>query len=217
MRKYIQKVSSYAMVGGLGALLVLGLSGCEKKEEHQEQNQNSGTFTEAAKKEGAFVIIEEVAPGQYKIAEEYPSSKTRVILRDLNGTERILSQEELDRLVKEEAAKIDANQSPLVNPQIQNNMSLGEVLLASAAGAIIGAWLGNKLFGNPTYQERRQQTYKSPTVFQRSQNSFNRGSTLTRSGTTTTTKSGFFSKTTSTTTTPSKSGTTTTKSFSFGG
>ena len=173
------------MVGGLGAILVMGLSGCEKKEEHQN------AFSEAQKKQGAFVVIEETEPGVYRIAEEYPSSTTRVILRDVNGTERILSQEELDRLVKQEAAKIEQGQSPLVNPQIHSGMSLGEVILASAAGAIIGSWLGSKLFGNPTYQQRRQQTYKNPTVYQRSQNAFKKGSTFAKKSATTK-KSGFF-------------------------
>ncbi len=185
MKRFLQKVSNYAMVGGLGALLVVGLSGCEQK----EQNQNA--FSEAQKKQGAFVVIEETAPGVYRIAEEYPSSTTRVILRDVNGTERILSKEELDRLVQQEAAKIEQGQSPLVNPQLHNSMSLGEVILASAAGAIIGSWLGNKLFGNPTYQQRRQQTYKNPTVYQRSQNAFKKGASFTKKSSVTK-KSGFF-------------------------
>jgi hypothetical protein len=171
------------MVGGLGALLVMGLSGCEKKEE--------SAFSEAQKKQGAFVVIEETAPGVYQIAEEYPSSTTRVILRDINGSERILSQEELDRLVKQEAAKIERGQSPLVNPELHSGMSLGEVILASAAGAIIGSWLGNKLFNNPTYQQRRQQTYKNPSVYQRSQNAFKKGSAFTKKSSTTK-RSGFF-------------------------
>ena len=173
------------MVGGLGALLLFGATGCEQKEQ-----SSSNAFAEAAKKQGAFVVIEETAPGVYRIAEEYPSSRTRVILRDINGTERVLSQQELNELVKKEAAKIEANQSALVNPSIHNQMSLGEVILASAAGAIIGAWLGNKLFNNPTYQQRRTQTYKSPSVYQRSKNAFTKKSTFTTKKSPT--KSGFF-------------------------
>ena len=162
------------MVGGLGALLLFSATGCEQKE-HQG---SSNTFSEAAKKEGAFVVVEETAPGVYRIAEEYPSSTTRVILRDLNGTERVLSQQELDELVKKEAAKIEANQSALTNPSIHNQMGLGEVLLSSMAGAIIGAWIGNKLFNNPTYQQRRTQSYKSPSVYERSKNAFTKKSTF---------------------------------------
>ena len=203
---YIKKISSYAMVGGLGALLVMGITGCEKKE--QEQNQHA--FSEAAQKQGAFVVIEETAPGKYKIVEEYPSSQTRVILRELNGTERILSKEELDRLVKAEAAKIEANQSPLTNPSLQSSggMGLAETILASAAGAIIGSWIGSKLFGNPTYQQQRQQSYKNPTVYERSKNAFsNKKSSFKPSSTTK--KSGFFA--------PKKSLSTKRSFFSFGG
>ncbi|BCD61544.1 hypothetical protein NitYY0826_C0399 [Nitratiruptor sp. YY08-26] len=185
--KLLKQVSSYAMVGGLGALLVLGLTGCEEKQQHKETN----AFSEAAKKQGAFVVIEETAPGQYKIAEEYPSSTTRVILRELNGKERILSKEELDKLIAAEAKKIEANQSPLVNPEIHSGMSLGEVILASAAGAIIGSWLGNKLFNNPTYQQRRHQTFKNPSAYQRSVKSFQKAQTPKKSSNV---KSGFFKK-----------------------
>ncbi len=192
-----KKVSSYVAVGGLGALLVTGLAGCEKKEEN--------ILSQAAKKEGAFVVVQEVRPGEYKIVEEYPSATTRVILRDFNGSERILSKEELDRLVAQEAKKIEANQSPLTNPQIHSGMSLGEVILASAAGAIIGSWLGNKLFQNPTYQQRRQQSFKTPSAYQRSVKSFEKKSFTKK---TAPVKSGFFSKPT----------TSTKKSFfSFGG
>jgi len=219
--KFIKKASSYAMVGGLGALLVMGLSGCEQKS-NEEQAQQNNAFTQASQKQGAFVVIEEVKPGEYKIVEEYPSSKTRVILRDVNGTERVLTQEELDKLVKQEAQKIEQNQSALVNPQLQSptgGLSLGEAILASAAGAIIGSWIGSKLFNNPTYEQRRRASFKTPSAYERSVNSFrNRtlSSPLKRSTTTTQPKSGFFSpsKTTKTTTTTK---TTPTKSFSFGG
>lgn len=190
------------MVGGLGAFLIMGITGCEQK---SSQNQNNA-FEEAVQKQGAFVVIQEVSPGSYKIVEEYPSSQTRVILRDINGSERILSKEELDRLVKEEAKKIENNQSSLTNPQIHSQMSLGEIILASAAGAIIGSWLGSKLFKNPTYQQQRQKSYSSPSVYQRSVESFKKRKTASFNKSSST-KSGFFSKT----------GQSSKSSFSFGG
>jgi hypothetical protein len=160
MRKYIQKISEYAIAGGVGAVLLFGLSGCEEKVEDRS------TF---AQKEGAMVVIEEVRPGEYRIVEEQPSSSTRVILRDVNGTERILSQEEIEELVRQGARMAQEGKSALTNPQIHSGgMSLGEVILASAAGAIVGSWIGSKLFGNQTYQARRHESYKSPTVYERS-------------------------------------------------
>ncbi len=191
------------MVGGLGALLIMGISGCEQK---SEQSQSGGTFSEAAKKHGAFVVIQEVSPGNYKIVEEYPSAQTRVILRDINGTERILSKEELDRLVAQEAPKIESGQSPLVNPEMHSGgLSLGEAILASAAGAIIGSWIGSKLFQNPNYQRQRARSFKNPSAYQRSVKSFQKKSNFSPK---TTKRSGFFS---------GRSGSTKRSFFSFGG
>ena len=153
MLKHIKRVASYAAVGGFGAIVIAGLAGCGSNDNGGE----SSALNEAAQKTGAFVIIEETAPGKYKVLEEYPSSETRVVLKDINGTERVLSKEEMDKLIAEENAKIDAGTSNLTGSNAQNaqlssgGMSLGETLLASAAGAIIGSWIGNKLFNNPGY------------------------------------------------------------------
>ena len=166
----LRKISNYAMVGGLGAILVVGLVGCGDKKEDNTQN----AFQEASQKKGAFVVIQETAPNQYKIVEEYPASETRVILKTLDGKEKILSKEELDKLIKKADKKIESNQSPLTNPEMSSGgMSLGETILASAAGAIIGSWIGSKLFNNPTYQQQRQRSY-TPSAYQRSKDSFKR-------------------------------------------
>lgn len=185
MKPLIKKISTYAAVGSLGAVIVVGLSGCE-------QRQGGDTFTQASQKVGAFVVIDEVAKGEYKIAEEYPGDQTRVILREMDGNERILTQREIDDMVAREGAKIDAGTSPLTNPELSSGgMSLGETILASAAGAIIGSWIGSKLFNNPTYQQNRQRSYKTPSAYTRSTNSFNKARAL--AGTKSTrTKSGFF-------------------------
>ena len=189
MKHYLKKISTYAMVGSLGAVAMFAMSGCEQKPKGE-----GDAFTQASQRQGAFVVIDEVAPGTYKIAEEYPSDTTRVILRKLDGTEKILSKEELDALVAEEAKKIEAGESALTQPQMSGGgLSLGEAILASAAGAIIGSWIGSKLFNNPNYQQNRQRGYKSPSAYQRSVNSFNkakRSRTATRS--TRSTRSGFF-------------------------
>lgn len=184
--KHIKKISNYAMIGGFGAFAVLGLVGCESKVEQD------AAFSQASKAVGAFVVIEEVSPKNYQVISEYPSEETRIILKDLSGNERILSKEELDKLVKEEEAKINSNQSPLTNPSLSSGgMSLGETILASAAGAIIGSWLGGKLFNSPAYNQQRQSAYKSPQAYSRSVNSFNKAKT---SGvkSTSSKKSGFF-------------------------
>lgn len=141
--KYIRKISDYMIAGGIGVLVIASMQGCEKKED------NKNVLVDAAKTQGALVIVDEIAPGEYKIAEEYPSSTTRVIVRKPDGSERILTQTEIDALVKEEAAKIDNNTSALTNPSIgSGQMGLGGILLSSIAGAMIRP-------GMPLFLQRR--------------------------------------------------------------
>ena len=113
----------------------------------------------------------------------------------------------MDALIKEEAAKIDNGTSALTQPDAQmsqqGGMGLGEAILASAAGAIIGSWIGSKLFGNQNYQNNRKAGYKSPSTYSRSANSFSKSSSGTKS-----TRSGFFG---------SQSGSTRSGTSSFGG
>lgn len=207
-KNHIKKISDYAMVGGLGSLLAVGLVGCgDNSSNNQQQNQNNSTFTNASQQQGAFVVVEQSADGQYKIADEFPASKTTIVLRTPDGNERILSQEEIDKLVKEEEAKIDAGTSPLTNPEAQlssGGMGLGGVLLSSIAGAMIGSWLGNKLFNNQNFQNQKAAQYKSPQTYSKSQSSFNKPAATTNSSTGAK-KTGFFGGNSSSNTTNSSS------------
>lgn len=184
--QYIRKISDYMIAGGIGVMVIATMQGCEQKDD------TKNVLADAAKTQGALVIVDEVSPGEYKIAEEYPSSTTRVIVRKPDGSERILSQTEIDALVKEEAAKIDNNTSALTNPSMSSGqMGLGGVLLSSIAGAMIGSWIGNKLFNNQNYQSQRATTYKSPQAYSRSSTSFNKPMSSSTSSSATK-SSGFF-------------------------
>ncbi len=178
--KYINKLSTIAAATGLGTLLSTGVTGCTDTN-HQQQEQ--------VQAKGAFVIIEESAPGKYQIKDEFPAEETRIVLKKLDGTEKVLTKPELDALIKEEEAKIDNGTSNLTkeNPQVQQGMGLGETIMASMAGAMLGAWIGNKLFGNQNYQNNRKAGYKSPSTYSKSQNSFNKAKKSTSSK-----RSGFF-------------------------
>ncbi len=194
---FLKKISNYAMVGGLGSLLITSFAGCEDKNNGQGVGQGD-TITNASQKQGAFVIVEKTPQGGYQIVDEYPSSKTTIVLRE-GQNERILSKAEVDQLVAQEAQKIDNGTSNLTNPnQAQvsgGGMSLGETLLASAAGAMIGAYIGNKLFNNSNYQSKRRTSYKSPSTYSKSVNSFNKAKTSRNSSKSTsssTKKSGYF-------------------------
>lgn len=209
---HIKKISNYTMVGGLGAILVMGLVGCENKSSNNQNQGQSDAFTNASQKQNAFVIIEESVDGKYSIADEFPATKTTVVLRKPDGSERILTQEEIDALVKEEAAKIDSGTSPLTNSEVSGGMGLGGVLLSSIAGAMLGSWIGNKLFNNQNYQNQRKAQYKSPQTYSRSQSSFSKAA---KSSTTNSNskKSGFFGKKSGS----SKSGSFFGRSSGFGG
>jgi hypothetical protein len=177
--KYIKSLSSIA-VTGLGTVLLTGVTGCTQQQQEQQQAK------------GAFVIIEETTPGRYQIKDEFPADETRIVLKKLDGSEKVLTKPELDALIKEEAAKIDNGTSNLTkeqNAQVtqQGGMGLGETILASAAGYMIGAWIGSKLFGNQNFQNNRKAGYKSPSTYSKSKNSFNKPRKSTSSK-----KGGFF-------------------------
>lgn len=166
--KKVKKISEFGLMGGLGVAVILALNGCDNATQNAQSTKNA----QNAVKNGAFVIIEEQEDGSYKILEEYPSDTTRVLLKAKDGTERMLSNDEIDGLLKAENSAIDAGTSELTNPS-GTGLSLGGAILASAAGAIIGSWIGNKLFSNQNYQTQQRTSYKSPQAYERSQNSFN--------------------------------------------
>lgn len=193
--KHFKKISNYTMVGGLGAVLVLGLTGCEDKGTQGQNQGQSNAFSQASQAQGAFVVIEELPQGGYTIADEFPSNKTTIVLRKPDGSERILTDAEIQALVKEEERKIDNGTSPLTNPDAaqltDGGMGLGGILLSSIAGAMIGSWLGNKLFNNQNFQNQRKANYKSPQTYSRSQSSFSKTAPTSKTSSSSK-KSGFF-------------------------
>lgn len=160
--KHIKKIAEIALISSFGVLSAGILAGCQS---NSEQNAP----------QGAFVILQELSNGKYQVLEEYPSNETRVVVKGLDGTERILSQSEIDALMAQENEKIERGTSNLTNQNAQmssGGMGLGEAILASAAGAILGSWIGSKLFNNPGYQSQRQSAYKNPSAYNRSVESF---------------------------------------------
>jgi len=103
------------------------------------------------------------------------------VLRE-NGEERILSKEEIDALLKEEQARIengtsDLTKSPEEERANDGGMGLGGAILSSMAGAILGSYIGSKLFNNQNYQSQRSTRYQNPSAYERSVNSFNKAKT----------------------------------------
>lgn len=185
--KAIKKIATYVGLGVFGAISAGALAGCFGDDDKSNLNENV--------KQGAFVILEETAPNKYKVLEEYPSSETRVVLKGLDGSERMLSQAEIDEILKAENEKIQNGTSGLTNQNAamsSGGMGLGETILASAAGAILGSWIGSKLFNSPAYNATRQSAYKNPSAYTRSVNSFNQAKSGASTAKPSSGKSGFF-------------------------
>jgi len=158
VKKHIKKVASYAAVGGIGMIVAGFLTGCENRE-----NIKQTSIPADSKEQGYFIVIQETGPDKYKIVEQYQTpGTTRAILKKMDGTEELLSEEQLKELSKAEAQKVEQGTSRLTQQDDGSisggGMSLGETILASAAGAVIGSWLGNKLFNNANYQQRANKT-----------------------------------------------------------
>ncbi|MDU7693546.1 MAG: UPF0323 family lipoprotein [Helicobacter sp.] len=181
--KHFRKIKHFA-IGSLSCMAVLALSGCDFG---PNQNQSEQKVV------GAVVILEQQQNGKYKVLEEYPAASTHIIVRNLDGSERVLSKAEVDELIKQEQVKIDSGKSELLQEgggrDSGAGLGLGGAILASAAGAILGSYIGNKLFNNPAFNQNSQRNYKSPQAYERSKNSFSNANLnrANQSG-----KSGFF-------------------------
>ena len=198
MNKHVKKISNYAMVGGMGAMVVATIQGCGDDPASHQVQQPQQTQQQTIVKEGATVTIEKQADNSYKILDEMPSVKSRVILIE-DGKERILSQEEIDKLVKEEEVKVDAGTSNLTKKPEEvaesGGLGLAGTLMASMAAGMLGAALMNKLSNNQNYQQNRRTSYKSPQTYSRSQNSFSKAraaNSAAKSRSTSSKRSGFF-------------------------
>lgn len=161
--KHIRKALSLTIAGGVGLAVLASLSGCsDQNAPHQAMGDFSAT-QDAGQNESYFLVIEQTgsAPDTYRVAEKHPTSgPTRAILRQPDGSERFLSETELKQLAEEEAARVEAGSSRLTQEPSMHagGMSLGETILAAAAGSLIGGMIANRLMGNRNFQ-RAQQSY----------------------------------------------------------
>lgn len=198
--KHIKKALSCSIAGTLGLTVIAGLSGCEQASSPQQFGEQQDA------QQHWFMVIEQTGsnPDTYRVVEQHPTSgPTRAILRDQNGIERFLSEEELKAIAEQEARRVEAGTSRLAQEGAELNpagMSLGETLLAAAAGSLIGGMLANSLIRNRTFQQNTARYNRTrpgaPT-------------TSLRTGNTTRPRTGFFGQ---------RSGSSTSRSFgSFGG
>ncbi len=160
--RHIKKALSYSIAGSLGLTVVASLHGCT------DQGPTPPTASGFDGASGGveqtfFLVIEQTGanPDTYKLLEKHPTTgPTRAILRQPDGTERFLSEDELKRIAAEEAARVEQGTSRLTQDPAMHSggLSLGETLLAAAAGSLIGGMLANRLASNSNFQ-RTQQSY----------------------------------------------------------
>jgi len=175
-KSYIKKASYYGVAGSIGVLISSVISGCEQKNEAEASNM--------------FIVLQERAGGGYDVVEKHPTSGlSRAIVRDLQGNERMMSNEELTLLAQQEAQRVDNGSS---NMGSGGGMSMGEAILAAATGAILGNLIGNalanKMNNNSRFQSAQRQSANKTA-------SSTRGSSAKKSSATKS-RSGFFGKST---------------------
>jgi hypothetical protein len=166
--KHIKKAASYSMVGGLGLVVIANLQGCAPDApeapapEQRQQQENIGQLEQDLQNQNYFLVISQKTanPDTYELAERYPTEgATRAVLKTLDGKERVLSNEELTTLAKAEADKVEAGTSNLTKEASASSgggLSLGEMILASAAGSLIGGMIANRLANNANAKARTQ-------------------------------------------------------------
>ncbi len=166
--RHIKTAASYSMVGGLGLAVIANLQGCAPEApempapDQQQQQENLGQLEQDLQNQNYFLVISQIAtnPDKYELAERYPTEgATRAVLKTMDGKERVLSNEELTALAKAEADKVEAGTSELTKEASASSgggLSLGEMILASAAGSLIGGMIANRLANNANAKARTQ-------------------------------------------------------------
>jgi hypothetical protein len=193
--KHLKKGLNYSVVGSIGLVVASTLSGCG-----DETPKETQVFSDVSKAQNTFFVIEEKPKGSFTVLEKHPTSgPTRAIVRDENGNERILNEDEIKKLAQAEAQKVENGTSNLMSENSGGGLSLGEAILAGAGGALLGSLVGNmianKMMNNNNFQQAQRQANTQRSAITRSATN----KPTTSKTTTSNPKSGFFgSKTTST-------------------
>ena len=161
--RHIKKALSFSVAGTLGLSVIASLQGCSDQAAPPPDMSGFGPGQSASLEQTYFLVLEQTGsnPDTYRLAEKHPTTgPTRAILRQPDGTERFLSEEELKQIAAAEAARVEDGTSRLTqDPSMHaGGLSLGETLLAAAAGSLVGGMIANRLMGNRNFQ-RTQQSY----------------------------------------------------------
>lgn len=116
------------IIGGIFFLAHGLIIGCDTAD---DQTLQGGTrsfgddaTSQAAYQQGVMTMVEEVAPGDYRIEQEYPSKQTGVVVKHLNGAKEIIPEEKIPSILEQE--------------KTEKGMGLGSVLAAGLLGYMMG-------------------------------------------------------------------------------
>lgn len=113
------------MAGGIFFLANALLTGCDQPAPAPKSGQyEEGENVMARKDAGVMTELQEVAPGQYRIIREYPSSRTGVVVNKLDGTK--------------EDMPYDKVQNTMQNAGNEGGFGLGTVLASGLLGYMMG-------------------------------------------------------------------------------
>ena len=172
-KKHIKTAKNYSVVGTFSAIALASIYGCEQKQGNvDEQTKNQ------------FFVIQQKRDGSFEVIEQHPTTgPTRAILRDVDGKERFLSEEEIRQIALKEKENIENGQSNLTKEN-GGGMSLGETIMAAAGGALLGSLIGNalanKLNKNSNFQNK-QNSARRTSGFSRPASGTSRKSSSTKS------------------------------------
>lgn len=150
---FIKKIADYSIAGGMSALVILSLMGCENK--NYESTENIGeSFSE--NKQNHLVIIEQDAAGNFKIVEEYTSAINLV-------------------LVKSNAENGSAEYILNDNEQIKSYISTGTnanlvpVIASSVIGGVLGYWASSAVvpYNREIYYSNKNTFDRSKYVYEK--------------------------------------------------
>ena len=124
-----QKMTGRAVIGGIFFLAQSLLIGCDQADGPYSQDRTR-SFGEddgnamAQRKSGVMTLVEEVAPADFRIAREFPSRTTGVVVKRLDGTQQIIPEEKIPDIMEQ--------------AKTERGMGLGSVLTAGLLGFMMG-------------------------------------------------------------------------------
>ena len=117
------------IIGGIFFLANSLVIGCDSGDDMLSQGKTRSFGDDSSSESvyrpgGVMTMVDEIAPGDYRIAHEYPSKQTGVVVNKLNGTREIIPEEKIPALMDQEKK--------------EGGMGLGSVLAAGLLGYMMG-------------------------------------------------------------------------------